>query len=114
MKTKDFKVGQKVYIYDSFFNEVKQDVVVKVGWIYVYVGDTINPDRFYVKDESDNHLYEQAEFGQRRQLFVSEEAITDEKMREALINYLDNRFRSRGGKRYSLDQLKRIAEITKE
>ncbi len=118
MKITDFKVGEEAYMYDCCFKRTIQVVVFKVVGKYVSVEDKTHPHRFYfyLRNETDNYLYEDtlSKKPGDKVLFASKETLEEELEREKLAYYFDELFKFGGGKQYSLDQLKRIFDITRE
>jgi len=107
---KDFKVGDTVVIYNTYYKRTQQATVEKVGVKYVTTTGGW-PHQFYKPDYCTNHLVLKSQTTAEDLLFKSEKDLQEYLERIKLIRWL--RFDLKYNQ-LSLDQLKRIKKITEE
>lgn len=108
MTIKDFKVGEKAFIIIK--NEVKAVDIIKVGKKYVYIKGC-NP--FYLRNEKDNHLVENKDWGACQSLYLKRQDAIDIIDRRVIINELI-KVTGVGNRELPIDKLRKIYEIIKE
>ena len=109
MTIKDFKVGENAYTISN--GEVKAVEIIKVGRKYVYIRGGWYP--FILKDNEDNHLIENKDWGTRKTIYLNKQDAVDVIDRSIIINELREVTRI-GTCDLSIDKLRRIHEIVKE
>lgn len=118
MTIKDFKVGQTAYILEDGYRgafgtatEVEVAKVAKVGKRYVTVRDMGREARFYEPVNSTTHLVEDRNYGAKRLLFLTAEAMAEYKELIDLQSWVQEATSWLKVKRYSLAQLREVKKI---
>lgn len=115
MTIKDFKVGQTAYIledgYRGAFGTATEVEVAKVGKRYVTVRDMGREARFYEPANSTTHLVEARDYGAKRLLFSTTEAVAEYKELIDLQGWAQEATSWLKVKRYTLAQLREVKRI---
>lgn len=115
MTIKDFKVGQTAYIledrYQGAFGTATEVEVAKVGRRYVTVRDGWQETRFYEPANGTTHLVEDRDYGAKRLLFLTTEAVAEHKELTDLQRWVQEATSWLKVKRYSLAQLREVKKI---
>lgn len=115
MTIKDFKVGQTAYIledgYRGAFGTATEVEVAKVGRRYVTVRDMGRETRFFESVNSTTHLVEDRNYGSKRLLFLTTEAVAEHKELIDLQNWLQEATNWLKVKHYTLAQLREVKKI---
>ncbi|MCI8538610.1 MAG: hypothetical protein HFF18_08145 [Oscillospiraceae bacterium] len=115
MTIKDFKVGQTAYIledgYRGAFGTAIEVEVAKVGWRYVTVRDMEWEVRFYEPANSTTHLVEDRNYGAKRLLFLTAEAVAEHKELIDLQSWVQEATSWLKVKSYTLAQLREVKKI---
>ena len=115
MTIKDFKVGQTAYIledgYRGAFGTATEGEVAKVGKRYVTVRDMGREVRFYEPANSTTHLVEDRDYGTKRLLFLTTEAVAEHKELIDLQGWVQEATNWLKVKRYTLAQLREVKKI---
>lgn len=115
MIIKNFRVGQTAYIiedgYQASHGIVAEAEVVKVGRRYVTVREGRQETRFYEPANSTTYLFEDKNYGAKRLLFPSTEAVDEHKELNNLQSWVQEATNWLKIKHYTLAQLREVKKI---
>lgn len=115
MTIKDFKVGQIAYIledgHQGAFGTATEIEVTKVGRRYVTVRDTGRETRFFEPVNSTTYLVEDKDYGAKRLLFLTAEAVAEHKELIDLQGWVQEATSWLKIKGYTLAQLREVKKI---
>lgn len=115
MTIKDFKVGQTAYILEdgqrATFGAAAEVEVAKVGRRYVTVRECGQETRFFEPANSTTYLVEDREYGSKRLLFLTTEAVAEHKELIDLQGWVQEATNWLKVKRYTLAQLREVKKI---
>lgn len=115
MTIKDFKVGQIAYILENehrtTFSAVTEAEVIKVGRRYVTVRAERQEIRFFEPVNSTVYLVEDRDYGAKRLLFLTAEAVAEHMELNNLRNWVQEATNWLEVKRYTLAQLREVKKI---
>ena len=117
MTIKDFKVGQTAYILEdgrrATFGAAAEAEVAKVGRRYVTVRDMGREARFFEPVNSTTYLVEDRDYGAKRLLSLTAEAVAEHKELTDLQNWVQEATSWLKVKGYTLAQLREVKKILK-
>lgn len=115
MTIKDFMVGQTAYILENehrtTFSAVTEAAVAKVGRRYVTVRAGRQEIRFFAPVNSTAYLVEDRDYGAKRLLFPTAEAVAEHIELNDLRNWVQEATNWLEVKRYTLVQLREVKKI---
>jgi len=115
MTVKDFKVGAKAYVIASVrcgdFS-IREVEIEKVGRKFVYAKGGYYG--FYLRDEDENYLVEEKEWGAPDVLFLTRQDAEEKIERDTLLKLIRKETEYAKLSSLSLDQLRRINQILHE
>ncbi len=118
MTIKDFKVGQTAYILGggnlTSLGLVTETEVFKVGRRYVTIREGRVETRFYEPINSTTYLVEDKDYGSKRLLFLTTNAVDEYKELNDLRNWVQEATNWMKIKNYTLAQLRAVKEILEE
>ena len=122
MTIKDFKQGQAVYVLCSGVNtepayKIDEYIVISVGRKYVKASSKKAPGfaiEFYQDSITDNYLYENKDWGNRKMLFLTREDTEGYIEKGRLRRWLSDVMNFRKNYKYSLVQLREVKKILEE
>lgn len=123
MKLKDFVVGQDAYTVLEHPGRNQEDIygtvkVIGIGRKYVKTqqGDGPFPPtkEYFVRDEDETFLVENADWGDRAKLFPTMQAFDDYREKKEKYLAVKEEIKLRGLSDFTLDQLRRIFQILEE
>lgn len=119
MTIKDFKPGQTVFVLTRTRGRttehfVKRYKVLSVGRKYLKAapeGSLSHPTEYYLNDETDGYLTENKDWGDRTQLFPTEEAINADIEKDMLRSWVRKATENFRLDTYTLEQLRAVRKI---
>lgn len=115
MTIKDFKVGQTAYILEDRHRAnsgtAAEAEIAKVGRRYVTIREGRQETRFYEPANSTTYLVEDRDYGAKRLLFPSTEAVTEHKELISLQSWVQEATNWLKVKRYTLAQLREVKRV---
>lgn len=121
MTIKDFKPGETAYSQIRVRGKqtehfLKRYTVVSVGRKYVKATPEGGrfPIEFFKREESDEFLVENKDWGDYEKLFLSEEAVNNDIERDMLRSWFLKAVSSYNIDNYSLEQLRAVKKILEE
>lgn len=121
MKIKDFKPGETAYslirvrgrLTEHF---IKKYTINSVGRKYVKATPEGGhfPVEFYKREENDDFLVENKDWGDYEKLYLSEQAVNDDIERDMLRSWFVKAVGSYNIDNYSLEQLRKVKKILEE
>lgn len=115
MTINDFKVGQTAYILEdghrATLSAAAEAEVTKVGRRYVTVREYLQETRFYDPANSTTYLVEDKDYGAKRLLFLTAEAVAEHKELIDLQGWVQEATNWMKVKHYTLAQLREVKKI---